>query len=1066
MALFVKVSNSLESLSQQLSDILQQSQAGVFEPYTIVTQTEGMNNWLRQQLAAQMGIAANCRFIKPNDLIYHLYYLSGGRHSEMLSAQTLSWLLFYLMGEPDFARYFPVIAAYFNTGADKEVKRMALAEKVADLFDQYQVYRPEMITDWNQSGLNTTEEDAWQRYLWVKAKQVSNDSLPDKTVIGQHILEALENTAQQKALRHKMKTVHLFGLSIITAYHMRILLKLSEVTDVYFHLINPAPTVYWLDDRSEKELARWRQKGRFTETEITGNPLLSSWGTVVKDMFSMFFSYDAFINAYDDADIVPPVPDTLLHKLQHDIFNAADSDARNLLTAADIQDGSLTINSCYTVAREVEALYNYLVRLCGQKENNLSPRDIVVMVSDINAYAPYIKAVFANAPYRFRYTIADESYADNDSLLNALYAVLQLQEESCTAEEVVQLLDSSYVRKRFAISDPMLIRQVVNQANIRYGIDGRIADETFLVSWRYGLKRILFGICMSGEEEYGEGTLSFYPVDSMEGREAQEIIRFCHFVEILIQAVEDKKRSRTIAEWVSYIEFVLHNLVYEAQDEAEEEYVQVIQQLTNYNLANEYMQDVISYDVFSHSFLQTLGSTTRSGLFVNGGITFCSLIPMRSIPFKVVAVLGMGYSQFPRREQTIHFNLMEKNRQRGDRNIKENDKHLLLETILSAREYLYISYIGQSARDNTALPASALIDELVEYIESGAVEPEKVKQQLITLQPLQSFSARYNRQNNRLYNYLAMAPAEKKVMTVQDKAIAEITFEEIMLEDLVYFFRHPFRVYYNKVLGIYYRNEQVLLKENELFSLNTLQQWVLKNQLLLLPEAEQEQLKKRLVKTGRLPLKNMAEVHWQQLNESVAQTRNLYRSCIKDKAEQKVDIMLPCSGGTVLKGSVRQVFDGKLVQVSWSKNERKYLMDAYIRYLAGIASDSFHEMSFISASKEKQVFEATPVSKEEAMLRLNQLVEVYRSGFTRIIPFYPDFSVNPDELETLDEAGFHKKIKDALDNGHFGRKDDPYLMPEYDKGFFHSPGIMEEYKAIARLVIAPLSSVFPGYPFK
>ncbi|GGH59603.1 exodeoxyribonuclease V gamma subunit [Filimonas zeae] len=1066
MALFVKVSNSLERLSQQLSHTLQQSQTGVFEPYTIVTQTEGMNNWLRQQLAAQMGIAANCRFVKPNDLIYNVYYLLGGSHSEILSAQTLSWLLYNLLGEPDFARRFPAIAGYFTTGADREVKRMALAEKVADLFDQYQIYRPEMIMQWNQSDVKIAEEDAWQQYLWVNAKQASNHTLPDKTVVGQYILEALQNVAQQKTLRHRMKAVHLFGLSIITAYHMHILLKLSEVTDVHFHMINPAPTVYWLDDRSEKQLARWRQKGRFTEAEITGNPLLNSWGTVVKDTFSMFFTHDAFINAYDDADIVPPVPDSLLHKLQHDIFNAAAGEARNVLTAGDIQDGSLTINSCYTVAREVEALYNYLVYLADQKEKNLSPRDIVVMVSDINVYAPYIKAVFANAPYRFRYTIADESYADNDSLLNALYAVLQLSEESCTAEDVVQLLDSSYVRKRFAISDPMLIRQVVTQANIRYGIEGRETDETFLVSWRYGLKRILFGICMSGEEEYGEGTYSFYPVDRMEGREAQEIIRFCHFVEMLIQVVEDKKRSRSVAGWVSYIEFVLHNLVYEAQEEAEEEYVQVIQQLTAYNLVNEYMRDNISYAVFSHSFLQTLGSTTRSGLFVNGGITFCSLIPMRSIPFKVVAVLGMGYNQFPRREQTVHFNLMEKNRQRGDRNIKENDKHLLLETVLSAREYLYISYIGQSAKDNTTVPASALIDELVEYIESGAEEPEKVKQQLITLQPLQSFSIRYNRQNTRLYNYLTMAPAEKKVMTVADKAIAEISFEEIMLDDLVYFFRHPFRVYYNKVLGIYYRNEQVLLKENELFTLNTLQQWTLKNKLLQLPEGEQEQLKKRLVKTGGLPLKNMADVQWQQLNETVAQTRSLYRNCTKGAGEQKVDILLPCSGGSVLKGTISEVFDGTLVQVSWSKNERKYLMDAYIRYLAGIAAGVLNGMCFISGAKENKVFEAAPLAKEEAMQRLNQLVEVYRSGFTRIVPFYPDFAISPHELETLDEPGFHKKVKDALDNGFFERKDDPYLMPEYDKGFFHSPGIMEEYKTIARLLIAPLASVFPGYPFK
>lgn len=226
MALYLKVSNSLESLAQVLSQDLQMSGNSVFEPHLIVTQTEGMNNWLKMQIAEHHGIAANCRFLKPNDLIHQLYFLLGGPYTELLSAQNLTWLLFKLLGEKDFSKRFPTVAAYYeNSGSDKDLKRMALAEKAADLFDQYQIYRPEMIRDWNNGNLKTTE---WQEYLWAKAKIVSGNSLPDKTVIGHYILDALKDPDKRAAMEERMKTVHLFGLSIITAYHVQILHEIGR----------------------------------------------------------------------------------------------------------------------------------------------------------------------------------------------------------------------------------------------------------------------------------------------------------------------------------------------------------------------------------------------------------------------------------------------------------------------------------------------------------------------------------------------------------------------------------------------------------------------------------------------------------------------------------------------------------------------------------------------------------------------------------------------------------------------------------------------------------------------
>jgi exodeoxyribonuclease V gamma subunit len=1066
MALYLKVSNSLKHLAVDLADELKNAPNSVFEPHLLVTQTEGMNNWLKLQIASHLGITANCRFLKPNDLIHKLYYLLGGPYTEVLSAENLNWLLFRLLGEKDFKARFPSPAAYFSdSGPDKDIKRMALAEKLSDLFDQYQIYRPDMIRQWNIAMPNEVEKDAWQQYLWIKARQVSENTLPDKTTIGAFILDAIQHEDKQSILADKIPVIHLFGLSITTSYHLEILFKLSSLIDVYFHIINPAPNMYWFEDRSEKQIAIWRQKGpsHFAEA-ITGNILLTGWGKVIQETFSMFFQYDEFLNAYEDVGIVTPLPDSLLHKIQHDIFSAA-TDERNIIIDKDINDGSITINACFTIAREVEVLYNYLVHLADKKNEALSPRDIVVMVSDIDAYAPYIKAVFNNAPHKFRYTIADEGFADSDNIFEALHSALLMNEDNFSAESVMQLLDSSFIRKRFGINDVTRIRSIVNAANIRFGMEGNRNDETHFVSWRYGLRRIMFGICMSGEEEYDEGADSFFPLDLLEGSSAQELVRFTHFVEMLMDTIDKRKGERSLSDWVKYIELVLHNIVYEQDDDVDENYTSVMEQLAEYNIVNKYMSDKLPFEVFSHSFLKSLSGTSRSGLFANGGITFCSLIPMRSIPFKVVALLGLGYDKFPRREKPASFNLMEKKRQRGDRNVKENDKHLFLETIMSAQQYLYISYVGRSAKDNTNLPPSAVVDELLDYIEAGVdplglKEANEVRQQMVTLHPLQGFNSRYNDSDTKLYSYLNSVSIPVNNIIKENKVLDHVNHEEILIDDLLRFFRNPFKAYYNKVLGIFYDDEEILLQDTEIFSIDKLQEWSIKNRLLPLDEEARLQLNRQLVRTGSLPLSNMAHITMQQTELLVSPVRDLFIKATNGKTGQSVQVELKFENH-LLKGALNNIYDKKLVQVSWSKSESKYLIEAYIRYLAGVAAGSLTGLYFISASKN-DVYEGKPITREEALIRLEELITIYIQGLQKIAVFYPDFEIRPGDVEALDFNSFSKLIKKKLDDFKYPCND-PYIMNEYRKGFFSQHGISETYKFICQKVITPLEDLFPEY---
>jgi exodeoxyribonuclease V gamma subunit len=136
--------------------------------------------------------------------------------------------------------------------------------------------------------------------------------------------------------------------------------------------------------------------------------------------------------------------------------------------------------------------------------------------------------------------------------------------------------------------------------------------------------------------------------------------------------------------------------------------------------------------------------------FISSGVTFCAMLPMRSIPFKVVCLVGMNMDAFPRESKILGFDLMAKNPRIGDRSRRNDDKYLFLEALISARNKLYISYVGQSIRDNTRISPSVLVSELIDYIKEGFGLSED---EIVTFHRLQAFSSEYFNTDSKLFSY-------------------------------------------------------------------------------------------------------------------------------------------------------------------------------------------------------------------------------------------------------------------------------------------------------------------------
>lgn len=1057
------VSNSLYQLANQLSKDLPLSKSGVFGQRQIVTQTEGMNNWLTIQIASQLGIAANNSFNKPNDLIAQIYYWLGGKNKPLLSADFMKWTLFQCLGQDDFIKKFPSIAGYY-TGND--LKKISLANKIADLFDQYQMYRPDIISAWNQSTANSITNN-WQQHLWMTIQSQVNGAMLDKTGMIHYVINALQKKENQQILINKIPQLQFFGIAVITPFYLQLFNELSKHISIRFYLLNPAPTSFWLEDKSEKQIARINQSAKNQPNaalySTVGNSLLNSWGNIVKESFSLLFKDDQYINFYnDDLSKEPPHPATLLEKIQHDIFYNAPEEIRNPIELSDIDDGSITINACFTQVREVEVLYNYLTLLVDQQKEKLSPRDIVVMVSNIDNYAPYIRAIFDNAPYEFPYTIADESIVSGNTLFTAIGMLLSLQADSFKAEQVLELLESKYLRTRFGITDVPSIRKAVHRAKIRFGIAGDTENETRLVSWEYGLQRMMSGLCISGEPIVEWGGEQLIPLDYTEGANSLELVRFWHFMQMLQYTVVQRNEQRSLAAWGAYLQELVENMVFQSGEKEEEDYHRFIVYLEKLTLIETVSDTIISFEVFRDSFLEILQTATKKQAFAGAGITFCSLIPMRSIPFKVVAMLGMDFDKFPRKETKLSFNLLEQQRRKGDRNVKENDRHLFLETILSAEKHFYLSYIGNSAKDAGKIPPSSLVDELVAYIIGGIKTGSgKLRDKIITQHPLHGFSQQYFN-GSGLQTYLSDDKYKNNISFFSSqKTPPPYQLNEISLTDLQRFFKDPIKWYFNKALSIYFREDPVLLPDTELFTLEGLESLQIKDELLHLDETEYEAYFQRKSKLGELPLKNSGRQTFDHFIEAVRPMKKRLSAITAGAVATPylIDLTL---GDSHITGKINNLYGNKIVALTESKTPAKNVTDNFVTYLVASAQGLVADFYYIPFKNlENFSIPAGTISSQRATELLAPFIDQFKSGFEQPFLFWPSFKVNPFDLFGSDASAFVELIeKMRKDEFDYSFKND-YMIKAYENAFF-SAANFDSMKANTIGIFETIEKLIPG----
>lgn len=915
--------NRLESLCQTLAENIRNSERQVFAKDVIITQSGGMNGWLKTELAQRNGVIANFEFQNQDGFLLEIYQLLFKERLQN-NFDSIKYKIYDDLDSFEFKDTFAEVANYYH---NDDLRRFQLADKIADLFDQYQLYRPEMIESWNHGNSSTENQDErWQKWLWQKLGIESRAKIKSK------IIDQLDK--QRDSIRKTYPVISLFGITVYTRFHLDFFTELAKYTQVNFYLCLP------------------------TDQLPFQNELLISYGSKAAELARMFAVTEIKSEANGS--------DTLLSRIQNQIL-------QNKSDLNWTEDDSLQINSCYTPVREAECLYNYLLDLF-EKDQTLRPRDVLVMATDINKYAPYIKAVFRNAPVNIPFQVSGTANNSDDSIVAALEQILNFREEDLTSEKVISLLEQKRIKQRFGVQDCNYIRSVVRKANIRFGRENRAEDDTQYVSWKYGLVKILLGYAMLTDEEYPiGGNLTIYPFKDSEASRSFDLFRLKAFVEILESVIDAQKETKTLADWKLFLlNEVIGKMVYcddfKKDDRAE---LNSIYRALSYADYLEYNGNV-PFAIFLDELKAKLFTESRELKLNTGRVTVTSAIPVRGIPFKVICFLGLDNGIFPRKDRFMGFDLLGEEYQVGDRNKKETDKYLFLDTILAAREKLYLSYIGQSIKDNMEIPPSIVVDTLIDYLR---------KEKFVVKHPLHGFSSRYsNPEDNRIFTYLYSK--EFRGFSPKPKTPEELT--EVSVYSFVKFFEHPIEWYFNNILGIKYENKADTLPENELFELDHLQKWQIKNDILRIDEKGIGSYLDKGIKEGFLPLRNLGKLVFDELVEETETIRDSYRTLTEGKEERVIAIDL-IIGNIQITGLIPGVFDKQYITCSFSKSSEINWIRAYLKTLMLCTTNEIETSLLINAdgaSINLPIF-----SPEEAKLKLEKLLVYFKKGMESPLKF-------------------------------------------------------------------------------
>ena len=952
MGLHIHRAERTDILADGLGELLASPPPDPFAEDLVVVPARGVERWLSQRLSHRLGagagadgVCAGVVFRSPASLISEI---TGTRDEDPWSPEAMTWPLLEVidasLGQP-WCRTLAAHLGFFETDdVERELRqgrRYGVSRRLAGLFASYARQRPALLIGWlddrgnPEAGLD--DDLAWQPQLWRRLVEVMGIDPP-------HVRHATTLARLRESGADLPGRVSLFGHTRLAVTDIELLDALAEHHDVHLWLPHPSAALWAALDGLRTAVAR-RDDDSHRRVD---HPLLATLGRDLRELQRALpaVADDEFLVADDR-------PDTLLGWLQSDIAaNQVRPQGRSLQPG----DRSVQVHACHGPARQVDVLREVLLGLLADDET-LEPRDILVMCPDIETYAPLIAADFglgevvrdAHPAHRLRVKLADRSLIQTNPLLAVASQLLTLAGSRVTASEVLNLACAEPVRARFAFSDDDLedITDWVREANIRWGFD-RAHREPYGVdfvhnTWRFGLDRILSGVAMSDDSQAWIGTT--LPLDDVGSNSVELAGRLAEFVGRLQQVVDNLGGVRPLREWLTDLAEGVRLIT--RVESADGWQSSQLQREFNDLLAragSRAQTQVRLSDVEGMLLRHLAGRPTRAN-FRTGTLTVCTMVPMRSVPHRVVCLVGLDDTVFPRSGAVDGDDVLARQPMTGERDVRSEDRQLLLDAVCAATEKLVITYTGANEHSGQDRPPAVPLMELLDALDSTT--PDKARDQIVTRHPLQPFDIRnvtpgklgvagkpFSFDPTALSAALAMG-SERPVQPAffADPLPAPIG-ADVSLADLLTFYRNPIRGFFTELQFALPREFKGVADAMPV-EIPPLERWVVGSRVLddivagMDPQqARQAEWRRGLLPPGWLGCHTVNEVR----DEAVGLAAAAARVRVGEPEAHDVDVDL--GNGRRLNGTVSQLYAGRLVSLTFSRLDGPHLLAAWIGLLA------------------------------------------------------------------------------------------------------------------------------------
>ncbi len=1012
-------------------------------PEWIGIQSRGMKQWISTQIAQKLGICANLSFLFPRQILEQVFSSFETEKSLLLTEDILMWSIMdnILKNQSGLnstglnnsgftsksKSCFSDLERYIQDDASGR-KLFQLSMKIARVFDDYQIYRPNMLLDWNKADGKESFKDpvmAWQSVIW---RQVSQSHTNMATRMDEFLKQAALDRAGKGKPGYLPGRICLFGVSAMPARFLDVFAALAYTMDIYLFLLTPS-NQFFFDIKSQRQMEKIvldSSAGINSDQAYyeIANPLLASLGLSGRDFHGTLEEFDyhePFEDLFQDPMLQDPMPQDLINQntidqntidLSQSMLSVLQSDILNLVyrspgtdyppLAVSEKDWSINIHACHSPMREAQVLKDLLLD-AFEKDPDLCPHDVIVMMPDIEAYAPYVEAVFSSE-HKIPFAISDRRKKSESLSLEAFLKIIQLKDSRLEQARVLDLLRSPVISGRFDITgeDLFIMEEKLSNAKVLWGRDSdhrkELTGKGFIENtWKFGFQRLFMGYALpEGEETLVANVL---PCDAFEGLDADILGKFAHFCHTLFAILRKLGSRKNIKEWGKCFKTLVQSMIEKKHtNESDMEFlIQTIDEFVRDGEAAGFAHE-IDFSVAKEFIEIKLDKTFAQGSFLAGSLTFCNLMPMRSIPFKVVALMGMDESAFPRKTRADGFDLIKKHPQKGDKQERQEDRYLFLESLLSARNRLIITYTGMSIRDNSPIPCSGVVEELKDAIASSFEFPKGYTWSFT--HPLHPFSPIYfkpskphqpdsNQPNSNQPNLnpinsnqpgffsfsqdqckiaISQANIENKDKTdlfpgyfpdgfvldqkKEDKT-ANLTLMNVTLDNLVWFFRNPVEAFVTKGLNLSFPQVEEQSPDREVFQVSGLSGYGLGSYYM---ENQSGQDLFPLVRAGGLlPFGQKGKSEWDRVAQLADPVMELANTMVPPNILPPFTVDTQVLGLRIT-GSIKDIYqDGRYVKGFGRLNPGR-LLTQWIYHLFYQAA--IQDLNFCGASAQDQVMDS------------------------------------------------------------------------------------------------------------